>query len=313
MELARAVGSRSAIGIAFMTLASVHEASGDLEQAEALLLQGLETSGDLPWVASCAFGRLGSMRAARGDFAAAEQYANRALEEGVGFGDHEARLVLAEVALARGDADAERQVAQALDQAEAAGYRYRPTRQRLLERAVRPSGPGRSDAEPRREHKTFMFTDIVGSTMLLEAVGDKAWDHLLRWHDQTLRSLFAVHGGIEVNRIGDGFFVVFDRADAAIRCAVAIQRALSGHRVDHGFAPEVRIGLHEAEATRERADYQGRGVHEAARIAATADGGEIIVSTPVASRVEGWNVAGPRTIRLKGLSQPVDVFSVDWR
>jgi class 3 adenylate cyclase len=120
-------------------------------------------------------------------------------------------------------------------------------------------------------------------------------------------------GGTEINRIGDGFFVAFDRADSAVRCAVEIQRALARHRVDHGFAPGVRIGLHEAEATREGSDYQGRGVHEAARIAGTAQGDEILVSAPVAAHADGWTLAGPRTVKLKGLSQPVDVFSVAWR
>ena len=157
-----------------------------------------------------------------------------------------------------------------------------------------------------------MFTDIVGSTTLLEAVGDTAWDHLLRWHDQTLRSLFAEHGGIEVNRIGDGFFVAFDRPDSAIRCAVEIQRALARHRVEHGFAPGVRIGLHEAEATREGSDYQGRGVHEAARIAGAADGDEILISSPVAANVDSWPLSHPRAVKLKGLSQPIDVFTVAW-
>ena len=114
LELARAVGSRSAVAIALLTLAGAHEIAGDLEQSEATLRQSLEASSDVPWMASCAYGRLASLRAAQGDLAAAEDYANRALREGVGFGDHEARLVLAEVALARGDADGERLVAEAL-------------------------------------------------------------------------------------------------------------------------------------------------------------------------------------------------------
>lgn len=126
-------------------------------------------------------------------------------------------------------------------------------------------------------------------------------------------ALFAEHGGVEVNRIGDGFFVAFDLPDAAVRCAVEIQRALARHRVDHGFAPEVRIGLHEAEATREGSDYQGRGVHEAARIAGTAKGDEILVSAPIAAHVDDWTPTGPRAVKLKGLSKPVDVFSIDWR
>jgi class 3 adenylate cyclase len=313
LELSRAVGSRSSAAAALMAIGCAHEAAGDLDLAEEALRESLETGADVPWVASWSFGRLASIRSARGDLAGAEDCANRALREDVGIGNFEARLVLAEVALARGDPDGERLAADALDATDAAGYRYRPTRQRLLARTARAPKPGQSDREPRREHKTFMFTDIVGSTTLLDAVGDKAWDHLLRWHDQTLRSLFAEHGGIEVNRIGDGFFVAFDRPDAAVRCAVEIQRALARHRIEHGFAPGVRIGLHEAEATREGSDYQGRGVHEAARIAGTADADEILVSAPVAAHGDAQPVSGPKAVKLKGLSQPVDVFSVDWR
>jgi class 3 adenylate cyclase len=157
-----------------------------------------------------------------------------------------------------------------------------------------------------------MFTDIVRSTNLLDAVGDEAWNHLLRWHDQTLRSLFAAHAGIEINRIGDGFFVAFDRADAAVRCAVKIQQALARHRVDHGFAPQVRIGLHETEATRDGADYQGRGIHEAARIAGAAQGGEILASQSVVAHLDASKLTGPRSIELKGISQPMESFLIDW-
>jgi class 3 adenylate cyclase/DNA-binding SARP family transcriptional activator len=313
LELSRTLGSRSSVAAALMSLADAHEAAGGIDLADELYRESLGAGSDLPWLASWTCARLASLRAARGDLAAAEDYANRALREGVAFGDFEARLVLAEVALARGDPDGERLAAEALDAAETAGYRYRPTWRRLHVRAEHPFQQDRSEPEPSREHKTFMFTDIVGSTTLLEAVGDTAWDHLLRWHDQTLRSLFAEHDGIEVNRIGDGFFVAFDRPDAAVGCAVEIQRALARHRVDHGFAPGVRIGLHAAEATREGSDYQGRGVHEAARIAGTANGDEILVSAPVATHADGWPLSGPRAVNLKGLSRPVDVFSVDWR
>src|SRR5207249_2110935 len=84
---------------------------------------------------------------------------------------------------------------------------------------------------------------------LVEALGDEAWENLLRWHDQMLRSMFVAHQGEEVVATGDGFFVGFDTPEAALACAVAIQRGLAEHRVQHGFAPQVRIGLHATEAT----------------------------------------------------------------
>jgi class 3 adenylate cyclase len=168
----------------------------------------------------------------------------------------------------------------------------------------------------RRVRRAFMFTDIVDSTRLLELVGDEQWEHLSRWHDETIRSLVAQHGGEEVKTIGDGFFVAFQNVPDAVRCGVAIQRALVAHRKSSGFAPEVRIGIHEAEASHRGNDYAGRGVNEAARIGALAVGGEILVS---ASSVDGTNgqvgfsVSDRRTVTLKGISEPVEVAAVDWR
>jgi adenylate cyclase len=75
--------------------------------------------------------------------------------------------------------------------------------------------------------------------------------------------------------------VAFERAEDGVRCATEIQRVLGRHRIEAGFAPHVRIGLHDTEATREGTDYQGKGVHEAARIAALAEGGEILARRTV--------------------------------
>ena len=167
-------------------------------------------------------------------------------------------------------------------------------------------------APSRRVAKTFMFTDIVGSTNLVEALGDEAWGSLLRWHDDTLRALFAAHKGEEVVATGDGFFVGFDSPEAALACAVAIQRDLAEHRRAHGFAPQVRIGVHASDATQVGTNFRGKGVHEAARIAALAEASEILASreTVVGSR---HSFSGERSVSLKGISEPVDIVSVDWR
>jgi class 3 adenylate cyclase len=164
-----------------------------------------------------------------------------------------------------------------------------------------------------REVRTFMFTDIVGSTALVEAIGDEAWHDLLHWHDEALRRCLAENRGEEVHHTGDGFFAAFPDADAALACAAAIQRKLAEHRRDHGFAPRVRIGLHAAEATRVGDDYEGAGVHAAARIGALAEGGEILVSVET---LEGSGVVPseqPREVSLKGFAKPVRVVAVDWR
>jgi class 3 adenylate cyclase len=165
----------------------------------------------------------------------------------------------------------------------------------------------------RRVLKTFMFTDIVKSTNLAEAMGDSAWSELLRWHDEMLRSLFAAHNGDEVTSTGDGFFVGFDNPEAAVTCAVAIQRRLADHRKQHGFAPEVRIGVHASGAAQVGRSFRGKGVHEAARIAALAEGGEIVASRATIGDASRYPASEARTVTLKGLSEPIEVVSIDWR
>ena len=152
------------------------------------------------------------------------------------------------------------------------------------------------------------------STDLVSAIGDDAWLDVVRWHDEKLRSLFAAHGGEEVDHAGDGFFVAFDDPASAIGCAVAIQRALAEHRRAQGFAPSVRIGVHTTEATRLGRSFWGKGVHEAARIASLAEGGEIVASSDtVASSARSFPVSDSREVRLKGISHPVQVMAIDWR
>lgn len=170
----------------------------------------------------------------------------------------------------------------------------------------------RDDAD--REEKVFMFTDIVNSTNLVEAMGDESWRHLLRWHNQKLDAVVAEHDGQVVQTTGDGFFVTFDTARDAIECAVAIQRTLDEHRRTHGFSPRVRIGLHMAEANREEADWSGVGVHAAARIGALAEGDEILVSRgTVDAAGNAFEVSERRNVSLKGISEPVEVVAVEWR
>jgi class 3 adenylate cyclase len=170
-------------------------------------------------------------------------------------------------------------------------------------------------ASTERVAKTFMFTDIVTSTDLIGLVGDEAWAELLSWHNRELRSAFASHRGEEVKSTGDGFLVTFDKAAEAIECAMDIQRRLSRHRREHGFAPSVRIGLHAAAATRDGRDYGGRGVHIAARVSSAAEGQEILVTSEVLeqARPTQFRASEPRALTLKGIRETVEVRAVDWR
>lgn len=183
-----------------------------------------------------------------------------------------------------------------------------PDSARCAERLERLSAAG---APAPRAVRTFMFTDIVGSTALVEAIGDEAWRDLKRWHDESLRKCFAEHGGEEIDHAGDGFFVAFPDAGAALECATGIQQRLTEHRKEHGFAPRVRIGLHATEAERTQDGYAGLGVNLAARIGALADGGRIVASLETV-RDRGFSTSEPRSARLKGVAEPVEIVDVEW-
>ena len=164
-----------------------------------------------------------------------------------------------------------------------------------------------------RAVRTFLFSDIVDSTRLAEAMGDDTWEQLLRWHDRILRAEFARWRGEEVKHGGDGFFVAFREPDDGIACAIAIQRALARHRADHGFAPSVRIGLHAGEATARDDDYFGSAVTRAARVSAAAGAGEILVSADLLAQSQPTTpVAGERILELKGIAEPVAAVLVAW-
>jgi len=164
-----------------------------------------------------------------------------------------------------------------------------------------------------RALRTFLFSDIVDSTRLAEAIGEGAWEQLLRWHDRILRAEFARWRGEEVKHGGDGFFVAFNQADDGVACATAIQRALARHRADHGFAPTIRIGLHAGEATARDDDYFGAAVTRAARISAAAGGDEILVSADLLAFCErSVPVVGERTLELKGIAEPMAAVLISW-
>jgi class 3 adenylate cyclase len=161
--------------------------------------------------------------------------------------------------------------------------------------------------------RTFLFSDIVNSTRLAEAMGDDTWEQLLRWHDRILRAEFARWRGEEVKHGGDGFFAAFRQPDDGVACATAIQRALARHRAEHGFAPSVRIGLHSGEATARDDDYFGSAVTRAARISAAAGAGEVLLSADLLDRLEAApSVAGERILELKGIAEPLTAVVIAW-
>jgi class 3 adenylate cyclase len=161
--------------------------------------------------------------------------------------------------------------------------------------------------------RTFLFTDIVDSTKLGQTLGDEKWKRLLARHDELVEAAIAASGGEVVKGTGDGFFASFDNPRAALDAAVAVQRALAAEIV----APDVRIGVHSGGAFRtgaDSSDYAGQGVNVAARVGAAASGGEILVSTETLDGAQtAFRLSEPRVETLKGVEQPVEVVSVDWR
>jgi class 3 adenylate cyclase len=162
---------------------------------------------------------------------------------------------------------------------------------------------------------TLMFSDIVDSTPLNERLGDAAWMALLREHSTIVESEVAEHRGHVVKSMGDGFMVAFPSARDGLRCAIALQRALADRNDSTDQPLEARIGLHTGEAVRDRGDFFGKHVNLAARIGASAAGGEIVVSSLLAQIVEpsGEFVLEAREARaFKGLEGEHVTYGVGW-
>jgi class 3 adenylate cyclase len=255
---------------------------------------------------------LGRVLVAEGDPAGAARELRAAVkgwrEVGAPYEVARARAVLARALRAVQDDDAaDLELRAALDEFRRLGARIdvEAAERELREAEDRRRGPVSTK-------KTFMFTDIVGSTILAEALGDRAWERLLRWHDDKLRSLVASGGGEIVNPTGDGFFAAFESARSGVDCAISIQRALVDHRASTGFAIPVRIGLHTAEANRRGTDYSGKGVHVAARVAGLAQGGEILATAETIAEAGDVRASVARTASVKGVTAPLSLAAIAW-
>ena len=132
---------------------------------------------------------------------------------------------------------------------------------------------------------TFLFTDIEGSTRLLDALGDRYPD-VLETHQRLLRDAFRARGGIDVSTEGDSFFVVFRSAPRAVAAAVEAQRAIAAHDWPDETQVRVRMGVHTGEGVLGGDNYVGVDLHRAARIAAAGHGGQIVVSEATRALVE---------------------------
>jgi class 3 adenylate cyclase len=167
--------------------------------------------------------------------------------------------------------------------------------------------------------RTVLFTDVEGSTALTDRLGDARARDLLREHERITREALKAHGGSEVKTMGDGFMASFSSATKALECAIAIQSAFAQRNESAEEPIKVRIGLNAGEPIAEddpsgRGDLFGASVNRAARIAAMAQGGEILVANVVRELAEGkeflFNDRGDTELR--GFEDPVRVYEVRW-
>lgn len=164
------------------------------------------------------------------------------------------------------------------------------------------------------ETRCLLFTDVEGSTQLLRDLRDD-YAGLIAEHHQIMREALAANGGEEVDTEGDGFFAVFTDATAAMSCTVAAQRALLAG-TGPGRPLKVRMALHWGGVRRGPTGYIGMAIHEAARVSAAANGGQVVVTAAVAAQVAERPATDVRLVelglfRLKDFPEPQRLFQVD--
>jgi class 3 adenylate cyclase len=163
---------------------------------------------------------------------------------------------------------------------------------------------------------TIMFTDIVGSTEMIERLGEDRWLALMHIHNRLVRDCVANHDGEVVKSQGDGFMAVFASAAAALSCSVDLQQILARHNARNPLEQlGVRIGLHTGNIYPAEQDFLGKAVVLAARITGRARGGEILVSSPCRAYTAGlqrWRYGRPAELALKGLSAVHRVYTLEW-
>jgi len=166
---------------------------------------------------------------------------------------------------------------------------------------------------------TFVFTDIEGSTKLIQALGEARFNAVLEDHARLVAGAFDAEGGHRVRMEGDSFFYVFDRPTAAVAAVTAAQRALAAHAFPENVSIRVRMGLHTGEASlgsaATGADYVGYDVHRAARIAGAGHGGQVLLSETVNAHVRntlppGITLRDLGEHRFKDLGRPEHVLQL---
>jgi predicted ATPase/class 3 adenylate cyclase len=161
---------------------------------------------------------------------------------------------------------------------------------------------------------TLVFTDIEGSTRLLQELGD-AYASLLTDHHRIVSSAAAAHGGLQVDAAGDGLFYSFQTARGAVAAAVEAQRALGEHAWPKGADVRVRMGIHTGEPLNAVSGYVGLDVHRASRICSAGHGGQILVSQAARALIgsglpDGVSLTDLGEHRLRGLESPERLYQL---
>ena len=162
---------------------------------------------------------------------------------------------------------------------------------------------------------TFVFSDVEGSTGLLKRLEER-YGVVIADHRRIVREEFGAHGGVEIDTQGDSFFYAFPRARDAVAAAVAVQRAHADHAWPNGERVRVRMGLHTGEPAVGAEGYLGVDVVRAARLAATGQGGSVLLSEPTrallgSSLPDGVSVHPLGERRLKDIDEPERIYELE--
>ncbi|MCA1682529.1 MAG: protein kinase [Actinobacteria bacterium] len=293
----------ASLGSTHVFVGHAAHAAGRLDAAIACYERGLEENARIgaAFFAPRVRWRLAQAlleRAGEGDRAAALEHVERGLDEAQTLAMARERERLLALKLEQTTASS-LDVASSIVEVARSVERSRPD----LRRAAAPDGT-----------VTIMFSDIEGSTLLTQTLGDLRWLTLLREHNAIVRDSCARQGGYEVGTRGDGFMLAFSSARRAIACALEIQAELEARRARAELEPlHVRIGLHTGEALRHDADFYGTNVNLAARIADQARGDEIVVSSLLRDLVAAtgeFRFANEREVELRGLTGRHRIYEV---
>ena len=151
---------------------------------------------------------------------------------------------------------------------------------------------------------TFLFTDVEGSTKLLEEIGDEAYEEALSVHRRIVRAACQAHDGVEVDTQGDALFFAFPEPSGALTAAQQMTEGLASGPI------QVRVGLHTGSPRLGEEGYVGSDVHFGARVAACAHGGQIVLSQATRDLVDGYALTDLGEHRLKDIEHAVAIFQL---